>query len=90
MGVAQKPRSWPRWVNFTPALVGHFYIGGDTSAEVLATRLRAAGKCVRILVPIEPNGLENITKKGVDWLDVYNHSLAEFKHQVRECLKLDL
>ncbi|WP_432348568.1 hemerythrin domain-containing protein [Shewanella oncorhynchi] len=29
MGVAQKPRSWPRWVNFTPALVGHFYIGGD-------------------------------------------------------------
>jgi putative DNA primase/helicase len=41
-------------------------------------------------VPIEPNGLENITKKGVDWLDVYNHSLAEFKHQVRECLKLDL
>ncbi len=30
MGVAQKPRSWPRWVNFTPALVGHFYIGGDT------------------------------------------------------------
>ena len=68
------------------------YNGGQglTSAEVLATRLRAAGKCVRILVPIEPNGLENITKKGVDWLDVYNHSLAEFKHQVRECLKLDL
>ena len=30
MGVAQKPRSWPRWVNFTPALVGHFYIGGDS------------------------------------------------------------
>ena len=29
MGVAQKPRSWPWWVNFTPALVGHFYIGGD-------------------------------------------------------------
>ncbi|WP_421179888.1 heavy metal-binding domain-containing protein [Aeromonas enteropelogenes] len=34
MGVAQKPRSWPRWVNFTPALVGHFYIGGDTQALV--------------------------------------------------------
>ncbi len=32
MGVAQKPRSWPRWVNFTPALVGHFYIGGDINA----------------------------------------------------------
>ncbi len=32
MGVAQKPRSWPRWVNFTPALVGHFYIGGDNYA----------------------------------------------------------
>lgn len=31
MGVAQKPRSWPRWVNFTPALVGHFYIGGDSN-----------------------------------------------------------
>ncbi|MFQ2423215.1 hypothetical protein ACK311_20445, partial [Aeromonas caviae] len=29
----QKPRSWPRWVNFTPALVGHFYIGGDTYCQ---------------------------------------------------------
>lgn len=35
MGVAQKPRSWPRWVNFTPALVGHFYIGGDTFEKIL-------------------------------------------------------
>ncbi|HGE8266166.1 TPA: hypothetical protein ACGD2I_000571 [Aeromonas hydrophila] len=29
MDAAQKPRFWSRWVNFTPALVGHFYIGGD-------------------------------------------------------------
>ncbi|MEI4940105.1 hypothetical protein U1439_21315, partial [Aeromonas caviae] len=34
-GVAQKPRSWPRWVNFTPALVGHFYIGGDNYDRTL-------------------------------------------------------
>lgn len=35
MGVAQKPRSWPRWVNFTPALVGHFYIGGDNIEQTI-------------------------------------------------------
>ena len=36
MDAAQKPRFWSRWVNFTPALVGHFYIGGDTLAAELA------------------------------------------------------
>lgn len=38
MGVAQKPRSWPRWVNFTPALVGHFYIGGDTWDQIIGNK----------------------------------------------------
>lgn len=41
MGVAQKPRSWPRWVNFTPALVGHFYIGGDSKSPQAAPNMLA-------------------------------------------------
>lgn len=63
---------------------------GLDSAEVLAARLREEGKCVRIVVPYEPPGFDPVGKKGVDWLDVYNHSPQEFRRQVRECLLLEI
>lgn len=49
MGVAQKPRSWPRWVNFTPALVGHFYIGGDIYSRTGRMHPDGLEKNVRLL-----------------------------------------
>lgn len=63
---------------------------GLDSAEVLAERLRSKNIDTKIVLPLEPPGFNQEGAKGVDWLDVYQAGLQEFRRQVRESLLLGL